>query len=89
MARNHWGIHEVFTDDFDDCPRLFPICCSRYQSGFGSNIHESYTESAQQEKDRNKQLVEDNKKLVEDNKKLIEANEKLIEDLRKAEEKLI
>jgi len=47
------------------------------------------TAELQQEKDRNKKLVEDNKKLVEDNKKLIEANEKLIEDLRKAEEKLI
>ena len=57
MAWYYWGIYEIFTDDFDDCSRLFPICCSGYQSGFSSNIHESYAESTQQEKDCNKLFI--------------------------------
>jgi cell division protein FtsB len=44
------------------------------------------TAELQQEKDRNKKLVEENKELVEENKKLVEANEKLTENLRKSEE---
>lgn len=57
--------------------------------------NEMYTEygyrgtvELQQEKDRNKKLVEENKKLVEENKKLLEANDRLTENLRKAEQSL-